>query len=237
MKFGTSLAVAYFLFTGAALAEAKTEILRQAVISNGLTQVEDLQSLSEMADVGKLIFESKALSLNANISCEQCHLNEFGTADGIPLAVGVSGEGTGSERVKSAYRFLARNTQALWGRGAESFKTFFWDGRVDVSDGEIVSQFGAAIPSSDPLAVAVHLPPVETIEMLKFDDVIDQYLEEDIDSAQRLYALIADHLKKNEPSIAARLSKVVNIESESITFDHLATSLAACIGLLTETKN
>jgi len=228
-KFATSLVLIGIVFASPALADAKTEILRKAVISNGLVPVVAQKPLSKMAEVGKLIFESKALSLNGNISCEQCHLDEFGTADGIPLAVGVSGEGKGSERVKSAYRFLARNTQALWGRGAEDFQTFFWDGRVSVVNGKIISQFGDAVPSADPLTVAVHLPPVETVEMLEIDEVVGRHRQEDVETAHLLYGIITDHLKANEPSLFERLSRAADLQNEQITFVDVATGLAAFI--------
>ncbi len=39
----------------------------------------------------------------------------------------------------------------------KGFNVFFWDGKVDFSQGE-ASQFGDAVPSDDPLVTAVHQP-------------------------------------------------------------------------------
>lgn len=228
-KFATSFAFIFLALSGSALADAKIEILRKAIISNGLKPVEARRPLSETAEIGKLIFESKALSLNGNISCQQCHLDEFGSADGIPLAVGVSGQGKGAERTQSAYRFLSRNSLPLWGRGEPDFRTFFWDGRVDKASGEIISQFGDTPPSEDPLVVAVHLPPVETVEMLEIDTVVDQLRNEDLETANQLYALITEHLKKKEPLIAARLAKASGGTVEKISFVDVATAIAVFI--------
>ncbi|MBV5270063.1 MAG: methylamine utilization protein MauG, partial [Afipia sp.] len=80
---------------------------------------------------GKTLFKSRSLSLNGNISCQQCHLDQFGSADGIPNAVAVGGDGKGAARVMGAGGILPRNTLPFWGRGGKGFDTFFWDGKVD----------------------------------------------------------------------------------------------------------
>ena len=56
---------------------------------------------NELVQIGKEFFNSKNISLNGDTSCQTCHLDKFGSADGIPNAVGVGGIGEGSERVKS----------------------------------------------------------------------------------------------------------------------------------------
>ena len=106
------------------------------------------------------------MSVNGSISCQDCHLDAFGSTDGLPNAIGVGGEGTGPERMGSGGRILPRNVLPFWGRGSKGFETFFWDGKVTVSDGRVVSQFGDRAPSADPLVVAAHLPSVELREMV-----------------------------------------------------------------------
>lgn len=228
MKYVISAAICLAFPTSQALSDVRLEVLRDAVISNGLQPSEE-KSLSELGRLGKEFFESKALSLNGEISCEQCHMRKFGSADGIPVAVGFSGEGTGRERVETAYRFLPRNSLALWGRGADSFITFFWDGRVDASSGELISQFGDSPPSTDPLTVAIHLPPVETVEMLDFDEVVERYLEEDVEVASGLYEAIANNLRKRDPELVEELAQVLSKSSDKIEFLDVAESISTFI--------
>jgi cytochrome c peroxidase len=228
-RFATSACVALSLSPLSALADANVEILRNAIVTNGLRPAVAVQELSALGNVGKQIFESEALSLNGNISCQQCHLNKFGTADGIPISVGVSGQGTGAKRVDSAYRFLPRNSLPLWGRGAGDFTTFFWDGRVDVIAGEIVSLFGEVPPSDDPLTVAVHLPPVETVEMLEFDKIVARYRTETVEGAQGLYQAISDNLRSQEPTIVASLAQELGKSDEAVEFVDIAKGISQFI--------
>lgn len=211
------------------MGDANIEILRNAVLSNGLNSVHPTRAISALAKIGKPIFESEALSLNGNISCQQCHLDNFGSADGIPISVGVSGEGTGAARVKSAYRFLPRNSIALWGRGADDFSTFFWDGRVDARSGQLISQFGDEPPSSDPLVVAVHLPPVETLEMLEFDNVVERYRTETVEGARGLYEIITKSLRNKRPDLISELSDKLGKSPDQVEFVDIARSIAAFI--------
>src|SRR5712692_3305473 len=143
-------------------------ILRQQIVANGFIPAKDLYVNKDEAliDVGKVIFKSKKLSLNGNIACKTCHLSKFGSADGIPVAAAVGGSGEGPERLLSGAKLLARNTLPFWGRGGPSFKTLFWDGKEDYSDGREISQFGSRPPSDDALVTAAHLPVVEVREML-----------------------------------------------------------------------
>ena len=172
---------------------------------------------------------SKALSLNGNIACKQCHLAEFGSTDGIPISVGVSGKGKGAERVRSAYRFLPRNSLPLWGRGADDFSTFFWDGRVAAKSGTLISQFGDEAPSLDPLVVAIHLPPVETVEMLEFDDVVRRYRTETVEGAKGLYVAITKSLSAKKQALISRLGNELGKASAKVEFLDIAKSIAAFI--------
>ena len=50
---------------------------------------------------------------NGRMACQTCHLNEFGSADGLPNAVGIFGVGEGPERAFSDGRIVPRNTSRL----------------------------------------------------------------------------------------------------------------------------
>ncbi|AXI54790.1 methylamine utilization protein MauG [Sulfitobacter sp. JL08] len=228
MKFAISTTIGLVLLAGQALSDVRHEVLRNALVNNGLQPTVD-KPLSELGELGKEFFQAEALSLNGEISCQQCHLREFGSGDGIPVSAGLSSQGKGRERVESAYRFLPRNSLALWGRGAEDFNTFFWDGRVDASSGSVVSQFGGSPPSDDPLIVAVHLPPVETVEMLDFDEVVQRYLQEDADLASGLYAAIVENLRVKEPNLIAELATISSKSVDAVEFVDVAQSISAFI--------
>ena len=132
MKFVTKLLSFVFLllvFTSHNVNSNSYEnILRDAAKKNGFKNFDTLyvDKNKELIDVGKVFFNSKNLSLNGNIACQSCHLNEFSSADGLPNAVGVHGEGKGKERLKSEYLdIIPRNTLPFWGRGGVGFNTFF----------------------------------------------------------------------------------------------------------------
>ena len=97
------LLAALVLIGHAAAAAPFEEIIRKAVRANGFIPAEEthVPVIRELANQGQIFFESKLVSLNGNISCRNCHLDEFGSADGIPNAIAVGGEGKGAARVLS----------------------------------------------------------------------------------------------------------------------------------------
>lgn len=166
MKYAISIFVICALTTIAYGVEetAFLKILRDQILANGFTPANELYRNPDegLITVGEIIFESKKLSLNGDISCRTCHIPKFGSADGIPNAAAIFGQGEGPARLLSGAKQLPRNTLALWGRGANGFDTFFWDGKVDFQGTKKLSQFGSRNPSDDGLVTAVHLPVVES---------------------------------------------------------------------------
>ena len=133
-------------------------------------------SPSDEVEVGKLLFNSTALSGDRDIACRNCHLDEFGSTDGIPIAVGVGGEGKGYGRLKHKEGVLVqRNALSLIGRADTNFTSFFWDGKVQLVDKKIISQFGDSIDGKfdSPLALAAILPLVERDEFLGKTDFMN----------------------------------------------------------------
>lgn len=85
------------------------------------------------------------------------------------MAVGVGGKGEGDDRYSSKTGTLVqRNAFSLFGRGAPEFTSFFWDGKVEVIDGEIYSEFGEKIENqfASPLEVASILPLLSRDEFI-----------------------------------------------------------------------
>lgn len=232
MKSATKFFAAIALICSApAMAETMREaVLRKAALENGLRPVEESwpEFEPEKAEVGKLLFESELLSLTRNVSCRNCHLDEFGSADGLPLGHGAGGVGKGVERMKSPAGVLSRNTLALWGRGGVGFDVFFWDGRVDASSGDVRSQFGTMAPSDDPLVVTVHLPPVEFREMIGESDATEWLRQGDVGAAARVHTEIARRIRET-PEIAEPLAVASGLEVGNLTYLQIAQAISAFI--------
>lgn len=146
------------------------------------TPPELVGSAAEVA-AGELLFESKTLSGDRDISCSDCHLDRFGSADGLPLAVGVGGQGEGPDRYShDGGTLVQRNALSLIGRSDKSFTSFFWDGKVQVVENQIVTQFGQQLPTTieSPLAGASMLPVIERDE---FIGVSNSMMSNDIEKA------------------------------------------------------
>lgn len=218
-------------WTVQAQGDAANEILRNAALRNGLRPAKQLfdDTDSDLAAVGKTFFESENMSLNSRMSCRTCHLDEFGSADGLPNAVGILGQGEGPERALSEGLIVPRNTLPLWGRGALGFDVFFWDGKVDFSGERPVSQFGNVPPSHDALLTAVHLPPVEIREMIRDNADISRYQLESLEKAQELYERVAERLRETEYSAVVELAAQLGKPWPQITFHDVARSIAAFI--------
>lgn len=225
------LLAALVLIGHAAAAAPFEEIIRKAVRANGFIPAEEthVPVIRELANQGQIFFESKLVSLNGNISCRNCHLDEFGSADGIPNAIAVGGEGKGAARVLSGGGILPRNTLPFWGRGGAGFSVFFWDGKVDFSGDRKVSQFGDAHPSDDPLITAVHLPAVEIREMLAEDKTVRFNKKESVQSADNIYRALMAQLKEKERGAVNAVGRSLSISPEDVSFLHIAMAIASFI--------
>ncbi|MET4701830.1 cytochrome c peroxidase [Constrictibacter sp. MBR-5] len=222
---------AALLLASASLAAPFEDIVRKAARDNGFAPAKTTHVSTDPALVaaGRILFESKSLSLNGQIACQTCHLTEFGSADGIPNAVAVGGEGKGTARIMTEGGILPRNTLPFWGRGGQGFNVFFWDGKIDFSAVVPISQFGDTVPSDDPLVTAVHLPPVEIREMLAEDDLVRANKREDIGSAQTLYRAIAAQVAERESEALANIAAARGKEPGDVEFGDIALALASFI--------
>lgn len=233
MKFVTEfIALLLILVLPASInADSFSKILKKAALDNGFLPPHQLYDDrdSNLSKLGKVFFESENISLNRKISCKACHLNEFGSADGIPIAVGIGGKGQGNERALGEGKFIPRNTLPLWGRGGNGFNTYFWDGKVDFSNGSKISQFGNDAPSSDSLVVAIHLPAIEIGEMLVDDSMVKQHKKETTKDALMVYKLMAEKVREHEKGAVHELAKAVGKKSAEIQFIDIARSMASFI--------
>jgi len=232
-----SSAIKYFiiiyLFLSSSIlhANGKENILKEFIKKNGFVSHKELfnEKDSNLSEVGKKLFDSKSISLNGDISCSTCHLDNKGSADGLPIAAAIGGSGEGIERFKSGAQLLPRNTLPFWGRGGIGFDTFFWDGKVQLKEGKVLSQFGSSPPSNDPFEVAVHLPAVQIREMLSDGMGVDKLKQENVDLANVTYDIIAEKLKEYEKIASAKLAEVLRKRKNDLTFNDYSRSLAAFI--------
>ena len=233
MKFAISLIASVVLLSGLSSDQPMRErVLRQAALEAGLLPPAALnpEVAPELAALGKRLFESNLISLNAEISCSSCHLDQFGSADGLPVAIGVGGHGEGAERLNSGGAIVPRNALALWGRGGVGFDTLFWDGRVQrMEHGEIVSQFGPLAPSDDPLIVAAHLPVVQIREMVIDDaDTEEALQQESVYAANLVFEEIAERVAQ-DPDLGPEIRAVFEVETDAVEFLMIAQAIAAFI--------
>lgn len=234
IKAVTTLGLA--LFATAAFSAAsplRESVLRQAAIDAGLRPVEEInRSYDEQkAAIGETLFGSELLSLNSNMSCRTCHLPQFSSGDGLPNAIGVGGDGEGLSRLLGGGDIVPRNTLPLWGRGAEGFDTLFWDGKIrkNESTGMVISQFGAAPPSDDPLTVAVHLPFVEFREMIDDQRPDGRDFEDEIvEAASEIFEILIKRIRQDEV-LSKDLAAAYGVKSQSLSFDHIADAVAQFI--------
>lgn len=219
------------LLGGAAAADTLREaVLRQAALDAGLVPAEEthIPVAEDLVAAGKLLFQTKKLSLEHEIACVTCHIDRFGSADGLPNAIGTEGRGEGVARLMGGGDIIPRNALPFWGRGGKGFNVFFWDGRIDARDGKMISQFAGEEPSDDPLVVAVHLPPVELGEMLLNSAGSETLQSETVASANQVYDQLAQRLR-DDPQIGPALAKAHGVESEEVRFIDIAEALAGFI--------
>lgn len=222
-------AAALIFLSASAFSEGLREgVLRGAAKAAGLSTTQDVlpQISSERSAAGRKLFESKKLSLNQEIACQSCHLDRFGSADGIPNAIGTGGKGEGADRLVHGGDIIPRNVLPLWGRGSKDFDVLFWDGKVEKkNDGSIASQFGTDPPSIDPLVVASLLPMVEIREMVADTDAANAFKNESLDAAKAVYSRIEERVR-NDETLSALIAQAYNIEPSKITIKEVAECVA-----------
>lgn len=99
-----------------------------------------------LVDLGQALFFDKVLSGNRDIACATCHDPLSHGTDGLSLAIGTGGTGSGAARTLGPGRqFVPRNAPTMLNQGLRPFY-LFWDGRV--------SGFGAG-PFSVPPGVVL----------------------------------------------------------------------------------
>jgi cytochrome c peroxidase len=205
----------------------KHDLLKKAALNNGYKLPIEVNSEFDVAksNLGKIFFEDESLSFNSEVSCASCHVDDFSSADGLPIALGVGAHGKGIARINSHAAIVPRNVLPLWGRASVDFDTFFWDGKVQSKNGVIVSQFGLNLPSKNTLEVALNLPFVEIREMVNdTNEVTSQLMDETISSATHIQTELLRRVKSNS-EIKERLLLAFDIKENELNFQHIIKSI------------
>ncbi len=120
--------------------------------------------------LGQALFFDPVVSGPKAIACGACHIRSKGSADGLPVAIGLGAKGVSSERLQHKTAFVVpRNAMPFFNRGSSDFKVLFWDGRLQMGqNNEIESPLAANLPRGfdSVLAAAAVFPPAEPDEML-----------------------------------------------------------------------
>lgn len=123
-----------------------------------------------MVSLGQSLFFDKILSGNRDVSCASCHDPLASGVDGLALAIGTGGTGSGPTRSLGAgRRFVPRNAPTLLNVGLGS-PYLLWDGRVN-SERSASPPFGTppgiVLPEglSHVLAAQAMLPVLNRVEM------------------------------------------------------------------------
>jgi cytochrome c peroxidase len=219
-----SLAISSFNITEASCS------INQDLIDNNLTSL------------GEVVFNTKILSGDKDVSCSDCHLDNKALTDGLSLAIGVGGKGEGIERLNSDGIIVPRNTFTLFGRAHNSFQAFFWDGRVQESNGKIISPIGEGYEKgyTSALALAASMPIIARDEFLgkmtmfnnnkNIHRVEDSYYQEKIPAIEQV---IKELLDGNDNDVAELLKEVndAGYSKSTISLPILGNALASFIAV------
>lgn len=125
-------------------AQLRQSLARWGVIPIGPMPAQD----AALVTLGQALFFDKILSGNKDVSCGTCHDPATHAGDGLSLAIGTGGTGSGAARTLGRGRaFVPRNAPTLLNAGLGLY-SLFWDGRL--------SGFG---PGPFPAPDSVAFPP------------------------------------------------------------------------------
>lgn len=101
-----------------------------------------------LVELGEALAYDRILSGNRDVSCMTCHHPLFATGDARALPAGVGADGLGPRRSDEAV--VPRNAPPLF--NLHAMPNMFWDGRVEMQNGELITPAGAQL-TDDMIAV------------------------------------------------------------------------------------
>jgi cytochrome c peroxidase len=193
-----------------------------------------------LVDLGRALFFDKELSGNRDVSCATCHDVATAGADGMSLAVGTGGVGTGRARLPGQGRqFVPRNAPSMLNQGL-TFPYIFWDGRLAEFDfnGPVPVGGSSGLPKFPPgvtsvLAKQAMLPVLNRAEMRgergdhdRFGNV-NELSELPDTAASAIWAATMRRLLALQEYVARFNAAFPGTPTSSLGFQHAATAIAA----------
>ncbi len=148
---------------GTAVADLERQIARA-----GVTPLRAVPPApAPLVALGKALFFDKVLSGDRNIACSTCHNPTYHTGDLLPLSIGTGGHLPGGGRQLGTGQFTVRGAPELFDRGNPGWHALFWDGRVELDNGQLRSPAGGSLPAglSGVLAAQALIPMLTRVEM------------------------------------------------------------------------
>ena len=122
--------------------------LSEAIQKNGLKPIEKPPTDPKKVALGRALFFDRIISGNKDMACATCHDPRFATGDCLPLSVGTKGSGECLARKPAPGRpFIPRNAPEIFNRGHSDWRTMFWDARVELKDGKLLTPAGKELPA------------------------------------------------------------------------------------------
>lgn len=192
---------------------------------------------SEMVGLGQALMFDKILSGNRDVSCATCHDPALKGGDGLSLAVGTGGIGTGANRTPGAGRhFVPRNATSLLNVGLGP-TYLFWDARLSQHGAGPAGPLvplplpGGSVP--DALIAQAFLPVVDREEMRgragdrdRFGNT-NELAEIPDDRPQDVWRAVMKRLLAVPEYVARFQAAFPSVHVQSLSFEHAATAIAA----------
>ncbi len=183
-----------------------------------------------MVALGQALMFDKILSGNRDVSCATCHDPTQHLTDGLALAVGTGGSGSGPARTLGVGRvFVPRNAPTLL-NSAIGLPYIFWDGRL--------TRFGpplpdVVLPTNDLLQAQAMLPVLNRVEMRGEKGDLDVFgnpnelAQFDDTQPNAIWQGVMHRLVAVPGYVTLFNAAFPSIPPTSLTFQDMATAIAA----------
>lgn len=200
----------------------------------------------KLASLGDTLFNSKLLSGGNDTSCSTCHIADKHRVDGLPISIGVGGDGEGIERLKDGNGILVpRNSFTFTGRGHLDYDNYFWDGKVQVQQDKIINILGDMSDKGfhSPFAMASVLPLLARDEFLglldyaktnKMISIDDSYYEARYEHATQILRDKIAYSKGDEWLFLKEQFKKSNINLNNLELSDIGNAISS---FLIQTEN
>lgn len=191
---------------------------------------------AELVSLGQVLFFDKELSGNRDIACATCHHPQEGSGDSLAVSIGTGGAGLGIMRqIGYGRNFIPRNAPEVFNRGASEWHTMFWDSRVAVVDGVLLTPAGDALPPGldNVLAAQAMFPVTSDDEMRGAPGDVDVYGNVNeialIDGTDlpAIWRALMVRLLASPDYVALFQAAYPDVDTANLTFAHAANAMAA----------